>query len=81
MCVHDAFVNNFFSFTCYDTVSYYDTTLISHLIYYCDISHFYRHGIYNTTYNTHIGASLSHLALVTNLLVYQANSLACKPAA
>jgi hypothetical protein len=48
MCVHDVF-------------SYYDTTLISHLINWYDTSDFCQHGIYDTTYDTPIGASLSNI--------------------
>jgi hypothetical protein len=57
--VHDVFAIKFTSFTCYDTVSYYDTTPISHVINWCVTSDFCQHGMHDTTYDTHIGASLN----------------------
>jgi hypothetical protein len=56
--VHDVFALKFFSFTCYVTVSYYDTTIISHLINRCATSDFCQHDIHDTTYDTLIVASL-----------------------
>jgi hypothetical protein len=72
--VHDVFFIKFFSFTCYDTVSYYDTmhygcsiinrdggstTLISHLINWCATLDFCQHDMHDTTYDTSIVASNS----------------------
>jgi hypothetical protein len=59
ICVYDVFATKFSSFTCYDTVSYYDTTPISHVINWCVTSDFCQHGMHDTTYDTHIGASLN----------------------
>jgi hypothetical protein len=60
MCVHDVFVIKFSWFVCHDTVSYYDTTLISHLIKWCATSDFCQHGMHDTTYDTPIVASLNN---------------------
>jgi hypothetical protein len=61
MYVHDVFAMNFFSFTCYDTVSTYDTTLTILLIKYCATSDFFQHDMYDTTYGTSVVASLMSL--------------------
>jgi hypothetical protein len=37
MCVYDVFAIRLSSFACYNTVSYYDTTLTSFFINYCAI--------------------------------------------
>jgi hypothetical protein len=50
ICVQDLFDIIFSSYTCYDTVSTYDTTIISLIINYTDISAF--------SYDTIIVASL-----------------------
>jgi hypothetical protein len=52
---------------CYDTVSYYDTSLISLFINWCDTSDFCQHTIHNTAYDTSIVASLR-----ANFLPYKA---------
>jgi hypothetical protein len=49
---------SFSSFTCYATVSYYDTTVISHLINWCATSDFCQHGMHDITYDTPTEASL-----------------------
>jgi hypothetical protein len=56
--VQDVFAIRLFSFTYYDTVSYYDITLTSLFINYCAISIFYQHSIHDTTYDTPIISSL-----------------------
>jgi hypothetical protein len=58
ICGYDALSIKFPSSLCHDTVSYYDTTLTSLLIDYCVASDFFLHGMYDTTYNTPIVASL-----------------------
>jgi hypothetical protein len=50
ICVQDAFVTNFSRLTCYDTVSWYDTTLISFLA----TSAFCIHVVHDTSYDTFI---------------------------
>jgi hypothetical protein len=59
-CVQDLFDTIFSRYTCYDTVSTYDTTLISLFINYDDIdtSAFYMHEIHDTSYDTTIMTSL-----------------------
>jgi hypothetical protein len=54
MCVYDVFTIKFSSFTCYDTVSYFDTTLIYILINLCATTKFCQHGIYGTLIDTPI---------------------------
>jgi len=62
ICVHDVFAIKFSSFTWYDTVSYYDTTLIALLINCCAAtSDFCQHGKHDTAYDTPIVASLTVL--------------------
>jgi hypothetical protein len=56
--VQDLFDTIFFRYTCYDTVSTYDTTLISLIINYGDTSVFYMHGMHDTSYDTTIVTSL-----------------------
>jgi hypothetical protein len=57
-CVQDLFDTIFSRYTCYDTVSTYDTTLISLIINYGDTSAFCMHGIHDTSYDTTIVTSL-----------------------
>jgi hypothetical protein len=52
ICVQDIFVTNFSRLTCYDTVSWYDTTLISLLINYGVTSAFCMHVVHDTSYDT-----------------------------
>jgi hypothetical protein len=49
----------FSSFTCYDTVSTHDITLMYLLINCCATSYVYQYGMHDTTYDTCIVASLS----------------------
>jgi hypothetical protein len=56
--VEDVFVTNFSRLTCYDTVSWYDTTLTSLLINYGATSAFYMHIMYDTSYDISIVSSL-----------------------
>jgi hypothetical protein len=58
--VEDVFVTNFSRLTCYDTVSWYDTTLTSLLINYGATSAFYMHVVHGSTYDTLIVSSLTH---------------------
>jgi hypothetical protein len=68
ICGYHAFVIALSSFTCYDTVSYYDTTLISLIINWCATSAFCMHKIHDTTYDTSTVASLtSHLILAMTI--------------
>jgi hypothetical protein len=60
-CVQDMFDTIFFRYTCYDTVSTYDTTPISLIINYSDTSAFCMHGMHDTSYDTIIVTSLSQL--------------------
>jgi hypothetical protein len=60
-CVQDLFNTIFSRYTCYDTVSIYDTTLISLIINYDDTSAFCMHGMHDTSYDTTIVTSLSHV--------------------
>jgi hypothetical protein len=60
ICGYDAFVIALFSFTCYDTVSYYDTSLISLIINWCATSAFCMHEMHDTAYDTSIVASLNN---------------------
>jgi hypothetical protein len=53
-CVQDLFDTIFSRYTCYDTVSIYDTTLISLIINYSDTSAFCMHGMHDTSYDTTI---------------------------
>jgi hypothetical protein len=48
-CVQDLFDTIFSRYTCYDTVSTYNTTLISLIINYGDISTFCMHGMHDTS--------------------------------
>jgi hypothetical protein len=57
-CVQDLFDTIFSRYTCYNTVSTYDTTLISLIINYGDTSAFCMHGMYDTSYDTTIVTSL-----------------------
>jgi hypothetical protein len=70
-CVQDLFDTIFSRYTCYDTVSTYDTTLISLIINYGDTSVFCMHGMHDTSYDTTIVTSLRDLedilAFVQNL--------------
>jgi hypothetical protein len=59
-CVQDLFDTIFSRYTCYDTVSTYDTTLISLIINYGDTSAFCMHGMHDTSYDTTIVTSLIH---------------------
>jgi hypothetical protein len=69
MYVHDVFAIKFSSFTCNDTVSYYDTTLISHLINRYATSDFYQHGMHDTTFDTPIVTSLTRRSPTLYFLV------------
>jgi hypothetical protein len=55
----DFFGINFFSFTCYDTVSTYDSIIISPHIKCSVTSAFYMYVMHNTTYDIFIMASLN----------------------
>jgi hypothetical protein len=57
-CEQDLFDTIFSRYTCYDTVSTYDTTLISLIINYGDMSAFCMHGMHDTSYDTTIVTSL-----------------------
>jgi hypothetical protein len=61
-CVQDLFDTIFSRYTCYDTVSTYDTTLISLIINYGDTSAFCIHEMHDTSYDTTIVTSLTHEA-------------------
>jgi hypothetical protein len=61
MCVHDVFATSLSSFVCHDTVSYYDTNPTSLFINCCAISAFCQHGMHDTTYDTPIVSSLTHV--------------------
>jgi hypothetical protein len=67
--VQDLFDTIFFRYTCYDTVSTYDTTLISLIINYGDTSAFCMHGMHDTNYNTTIVTSLIGVARTSGLIV------------
>jgi hypothetical protein len=56
--VQDLFDTIFSRYTCYDTVSTYDTTLISLIINYSDTSAFCMHKMHDTSYDTTIVTSL-----------------------
>jgi hypothetical protein len=58
ICVQDVFVTNFSRLTCYDTVSRYDTILISLLINYGATSVFCIHVVHDTSYDTSVVSSL-----------------------
>jgi hypothetical protein len=45
-CVQDVFDIIYFSYTCYDIVSTYDTTIVSLIIYYDDTSAFCMHWMH-----------------------------------
>jgi hypothetical protein len=64
ICEYDAFAIAFSSFTCYDTVSYYDTSLISVIINWCTISAFCLHEMHDTAYDISIVASLSYFVQI-----------------
>ena len=57
--VQDLFGINFSSSTGYDTVSTYDTNMVSLIINYSDTSSFCMHALHDTTYDTPIVSSLS----------------------
>jgi hypothetical protein len=65
ICEYDVLVINFFSTTCHDTVSYYDTILTSLLINYYATSDFYLYDMHNTAYDTLIVTSLRDLASIS----------------
>jgi hypothetical protein len=52
ICVHNLYVIELFSLTCYDTTSYYDSTPASLLINYYVTSDIFRHRLHNTSYDT-----------------------------
>jgi hypothetical protein len=59
--VYKIYLILFFSrYTCYDTVSTYDTTLISLIINYGDTSAFCMHEMHDTSYDTTIVTSLMY---------------------
>jgi hypothetical protein len=58
MCVLDLFAIELSSFTWYDTISSYDTTLTCFLINYSATSDFCKHSMHNITYDTPIMTSL-----------------------
>jgi hypothetical protein len=58
ICVQDVFVTNFSRLTWYNTVSWYDTILISLLINYSATSAFCIHVVHDTNYDTPIVSSL-----------------------
>jgi hypothetical protein len=64
-CVQDLFDTVFSRYTCYDTVSTYDTTLISLIINYGDTSAFCMHGMHDTGYDITIVISLRHARRVS----------------
>jgi hypothetical protein len=55
---YNAFVITLSCFTCYDIISYYDTSLISLIINWCATLAFAIHKMHDTTYDTSIVASL-----------------------
>jgi hypothetical protein len=57
-CVQDLFDIVFSSYTCYDIVFTYDTTIISLVINYSDTSAFCMHEMHDTSCDTTIVASL-----------------------
>jgi hypothetical protein len=59
-CIQDLLNIIFSSYTCYDIVSTYDTTIVSLIINYGDTSAFCMHKIHDTSYDTTIVASLKH---------------------
>jgi hypothetical protein len=61
ICIHDVFASGFFSFTCHDTVSYYDTSFTPLFINCHTTSDFYQHDMHDTTYDTLIVTSLREL--------------------
>jgi hypothetical protein len=72
-CIHDLFNTIFSRYTCYDTVSTYDTTLLSLIINYGDTSVFCMHGMHDTSYDTTIVTSLNDD--LTRTLVVQLDDL------
>jgi hypothetical protein len=73
-CVQDLFDTIFSRYMCYDTVSTYDTTPISLIINYGDISAFCMHGMHDTNYDTTIVTSLMTGARGPNEFVQNLNS-------
>jgi hypothetical protein len=63
ICGHDALLTKFPSSPCHDTVSYYDTTLLSLLINYNATSNFCLGGMHDITYDTPIVASLINVGM------------------
>jgi hypothetical protein len=61
ICVQDVFVTNFSRITCYDIVSWYDTTSTSLLINYGATWAFCMHVVHDTSYDTPIVSSLSYV--------------------
>jgi hypothetical protein len=64
ICEYDVFIIALFSFICYNTVSYYDTSLIFLIINWCTTLVFYIHKMHDTVYNTSIVASLKMTAFI-----------------
>jgi hypothetical protein len=48
LCGYDVFVIALSNFMCYDTVSYYDTSLTSLFINWCVTSNFYQHVMHTS---------------------------------
>jgi hypothetical protein len=67
--VQDLFVF-IFSYMCHDKVSYHDTTNTSLFINWYAISAFCQHGMYDTTYDTSILASLMAVEYVLSTFFY-----------
>jgi hypothetical protein len=65
-CVQDLFDIIFSSYTCYDTISTYATTIISLIINYGDTSAFCMHDMHDTSYDTTIMASLRLATMVVS---------------
>jgi hypothetical protein len=63
-CVQYLFDTNFSRYTCYDTVSTYDITLISLIVNYGDTSAFCMHEMHDTIYDTTIVTSLMSICEV-----------------
>jgi hypothetical protein len=66
--VQDLFGIKFSSTTCYDTVSTYDTTIISLIFNHTATSAFYMHVMHDTTYDTPIVGSLRRQTLLASLV-------------
>jgi hypothetical protein len=75
ICVQNVFVTNFSRLTCYDTISWYDTTLTSLFINYDVTSTFCMHVVHDTSYDTPIVNSLRFPLLPSSCRTHGANGL------